>query len=35
VRPELYAILFKVTEWLLGGSGSLERLANAIVGDDK
>ena len=35
VRPGLYAILFSITEWLLGGKGSLDRLANAIIGGDE
>ena len=35
VRPGLYTLLFKVTEWLLGGKGSLDRLANAIAGGEE
>lgn len=35
VRPGLYTILFRVTEWLLGGKGSLDRLANAIAGGEE
>lgn len=31
----LYKILFKLTEWLLGGKGSLDRLADVLAGGEE